>query len=75
MLEAVYMEQLGFEKACALLWSEEEKGIFLTINIGYLQNEVEAIKSYVDSDKGRYLDLIKHQNTVSSISPTITAAT
>jgi len=71
MIEAAYLEELGFEKACGFLWSEIERKFLLTINIGNLEDEVEVIKSYVDSDKGRYLDLIKRQNTVSSISPAI----
>jgi len=67
MIEATYIKELGFERTCAFLWDETEKKFLLQINIGYLQNEIEAIKSSVDLNKGKYLELINNRQTVSSI--------
>ena len=74
MIEATYLEDLGFEKACAFLWSETEKKFLLQINIGYLQGEAEAIKSSLDLNKDKYLELIKSERTVSSISQPMDAS-
>ena len=67
MIEATYIKELGFERTCAFLWDETEKKFLLQINIGYLQNEIEAIKSSLDLNKGKYLELINNRQTVSSI--------
>ena len=74
MIGAAHLKELGFEKACAFLYNETEKGFLLQVNIGYLQDETEAIKSYVDLNKDRYLEFIKNQKTVSSISQPIDIA-
>jgi len=67
MIAATHLQELGFEKAAAYLWSEKEKGFLLQANIGYLPGEAEAIKSALDSDKDRYLELINSQRALSSI--------
>jgi len=65
MIQPDYLEDLGFEKACAFLWDERGK-IFVThINIGYPQTEVDKIKSAPDLIEV-YLGLIKSEKTVSS---------
>lgn len=71
MIEATHLEELGFEKACAFLWNETEKKFLLQINIDYVRDDTEAIKSSVDLNKGKYLELIKGQKTSSSISRSI----
>ncbi len=68
MIEATYLEELGFEKGCAFLWSETEKKFLLQMNIGYLEDEAEAIESSLDLNKDNYLELIKSERTLSSIS-------
>ena len=67
MIAATHLQELGFEKAAAYLWSEKEKGFLLQANIGYLPGEVEVIKSALDADKDRYLELINSQRASSSI--------
>ena len=68
MIEATYLEDLDFEKACAFLWNAKEKKFVYHINIGYLKDEIETIKCLLDSEKGLYFDLIENGKTISSIS-------
>lgn len=67
-IDANYLEDLGFEKACGFLWSDKEDNFILQLNVGYMSDELQTIKSEVDLDKEIYLDLIKNQKTLSSIS-------
>lgn len=67
-IEAAYFEDLGFEKACGFLWLDREKRFVLHLNIGYSKDEIEAIHSNIDSNKDLYLDLIRQEKTLSSIS-------
>lgn len=68
MIKPAYLEDLGFEKACAFLWNKTEQSFSPQLNIGYLEEEIRLIKSFMDSDKDMYLDLIKSQKAISSIS-------
>ena len=61
-------EDMGFEKAFALLWDAQENKFIPHLSMGYLHDEVEAIKPQVNSDRNIYLDLIKTGKTFSSIS-------
>lgn len=70
-IKAGYLEDLGFEKACGLLWNDKEKKFVLQLNIGYLEEEINAMKSFVDAHKESFLNLIKGEKTLSSISPDI----
>lgn len=67
-IETSYLEDLGFEKALAFLWNNKEKKILLYLVIGYSLEEVEAIKSSVETHRDMYLDLTKNEKTFSSIS-------
>jgi len=67
-IETTSFEDLGFEKACALLWDGKENKFVPHLSIGYLPDEIEAINPQVNSDKGMYLDLINTGKTFSSIS-------
>lgn len=68
MIEPTYLEDLGFEKACGLLWSDKEKGFIVYLNIDYSQSEIESIKQEVNLNNNIYIDLIRQQKTISSIS-------
>jgi len=68
MIEPEYLEELGFERAAAFLWDEKEKKFTLQLSVGYLNDEAEIIKSSVDKDHGAYLDVIRNERTISSIS-------
>jgi len=67
-IEAAYIEELGFEKACGFLWNEKENKFISYLNIGYSQEEIGKIKIFVGLDKDVFLDLIKSEKTISSIS-------
>jgi len=67
-IEPAYLEELGFEKACAFLWSDKENKFISHLNVGYLEDEIKNIDNHIDSDKNWYLDLIKTEKTISSIS-------
>jgi signal transduction histidine kinase len=67
-IDASHLEDLGFEKAFGFLWNNRENKFGLYLNVGYLPEEVEVLKSRVDSDKDFYLHLIKTQTSISSIS-------
>lgn len=67
-IEAAYIEELGFEKACVFLWNEKENKFVSYLNIGYSQDEIGKIKNFVGLDKDVFLDLIKSGKTISSIS-------
>ena len=68
VIESASFEDLGFEKALALLWDEKENKFIPYISMGYLHDGIEAIKPQVNSDRDIYLDLIKTGKTFSSIS-------
>ncbi len=67
-MEAASFEELGFEKVCALLWNNKESRFSLRLSIGYTEDETEAIKSLIESDKQIYLELVKNEKTISSAS-------
>lgn len=68
MVNASYLEDLGFEKACGFLWDGGKNKFILQLDIGYLEKKVKAIESFVDLDKDIYINLIKNEKTVSSTS-------
>jgi len=71
-IEAGYLEDIGFEKALAFLWSNQEKRFILHLSIEYLENEITSIESSINTNKDLYLELIKNEKTLSSISVSTT---
>ena len=67
LMEPEYLKDLGFEKAWGFLWSEKEKKFKSQINIGYLPEEAEQVDAYIETNKGRYLDLVRNEKNISSI--------
>jgi len=70
MLTAEHLQELGFENVAAFLWNSKERKFDSHINIGYSDEEIEPIKSYLEENKEKYLNLIKSNKTISSISQT-----
>jgi len=68
VIESTSFENLGFEKAFAFLWDDKENKFIPHLSMGYLHDEIEAIKPQVNSDRDIYLDLIKTGKTFSFIS-------
>ena len=67
-INAGYLQDIGFEKALALLWRKHEKKFALSLNIGYTTSDAEAINNYINSSQSQYISLIKNQKAASSIS-------
>lgn len=67
MVDSAYLQELGFQKACAFLWQSDEQKFVLKMQIEYFPDEIEKIKKAVELDKAFYLDLIKHNRGISSI--------
>ncbi|TRZ95598.1 sensor histidine kinase [bacterium] len=59
MISADYLEDLGFDKACGFLYAAEAKKFILCLNIGYTEEAIVKIKSFVESNKEFYSYLIK----------------
>ncbi|MFH0913513.1 MAG: ATP-binding protein [Candidatus Omnitrophota bacterium] len=67
-VEKATFEELGFEKACGLLWESKENKFILRLGIGYPDNEIKTIQESVNSDKDIYLDFVKKERAFSSVS-------
>ena len=67
-IDTSYLEDLGFEKACGLLWADKEMAFLLYLNIGYAPDEIEVIKSEINLKSDLYIDFIRREKTISSIS-------
>ncbi|MCX5711200.1 MAG: ATP-binding protein [Candidatus Omnitrophica bacterium] len=67
MIELHYLEELGFEKACAFLWDDSAKHFELNMHSGYAREEADGIISAVNSQKDNFLGLIRNEKTLSSI--------
>ena len=67
-IDAEYLMGLGFEKAASFLWEEREKRFSLQINVGFMQDEIEAAKSGLEQDGEMFLKFIGNEKTISSIS-------
>lgn len=64
--EGVGLQELGFQKLCAFLWDERQGKFLLQTEMGYLEDELENIKSAVNEDKEKYLGLIKEAKAATS---------
>jgi len=62
-----YLEELGFEKALAFLWSGLKREFHPCLSLGYEDAESEAINIAVNADRDYYLDLIRSGKTASSV--------
>jgi len=66
MVEANYLENLGFEKASGFLWDNQKKEFGLHMSIGYSEEETIAIKAAIAADNNFFLNLISNEKTTSS---------
>ena len=74
MFESSSLKEIGFEKCCAFIWSQQLREFLVQINIGYLDNEILAIKDGLNLEKNAYTELIRTAKTISSISKQTTIA-
>jgi signal transduction histidine kinase/Skp family chaperone for outer membrane proteins len=63
-----HLEALGFDKAAAFLWQENNRMFVHHLAIGYPAEEMEPIRSGVETNKDFFLDMITHDRMISSIS-------
>ncbi len=68
MVEANYLENLGFEKASGFLWDSQKNEFGLHMSIGYSEEEIIAIKTAITTEKNFFLNFIRNEKTTSSIS-------
>lgn len=68
MVQANYLENLGFEKASGFLWDSQKSEFSLQMSIGYSEEEIAAIKTAITTDKNFFLNLIRNEKTTSSMS-------
>jgi len=73
-IDAAALSDLGFEKACGFLWSDQEKNFLPQINIGYMQEEMRTVLLALELDKNKFLELMSSDKTASSISRLIDPA-
>ncbi|MDD2679202.1 MAG: GAF domain-containing sensor histidine kinase [Candidatus Omnitrophica bacterium] len=66
-IQAEYLEDLGLEKGCGFLWDERNKQFALRFSIGYRDDEIMAIKSFVNNSQEKFLDFIINDKTLSSV--------
>jgi signal transduction histidine kinase len=59
---------LGFERALAYLWNNIKGEFELKSEIGYTEEEINTINSYINSNKDLCLNLISSGKTLSSLS-------
>ncbi len=62
------LKNLGFEKACVLIWDSRAKKFGLRLNIGCSENKTQDIEYFFNFKPDTYLRLIKNNQTASSIS-------
>ncbi len=66
-IELNFLDELGFQKALAFLYDEQEKKFSLRLALGYEEDETAKIKAFIESRKETYHDLILTEKAVSSI--------
>jgi signal transduction histidine kinase len=68
MVKPAYLEDLGFGKGNAFLWDEEKKQFICVIDIGYAPEQIAGLESFIQTNKELFLNLIKEEQTLSSLS-------
>jgi len=63
MISSEYLEEMGFEKACAFMFNEKERKFNLSLNVGYSDEEIVEIKQFFDANRDAYSTLIKASGT------------
>lgn len=67
MVDSTYLQDLGFQKACAFLWQTRDEKFVLKAQIEFFPEEIERIKKAIELEKTFYLELIKRNKCISSI--------
>jgi len=67
-IQPEYLEDLGLERGCGFLWDDGHKQFALRFSIGYTEDEINAIKSFINNNQKQCLNFITSDKTLSSIS-------
>lgn len=67
-IQPEYLEDLGFEKAFGVLWNNTRNQFDLTFYIGYSDDEIAAIKLFINNNSEKFNKFIVGEKTLSSIS-------
>jgi signal transduction histidine kinase len=67
-LDPVYLDELGFSKALLCLWDDKTLKFALHLNIGYNEEEMREIESFLDTNKNLFIHAIKQERSISTIS-------
>jgi signal transduction histidine kinase len=67
-IQPEYLEDLGLERGCGFLWDDGHKQFALRFSIGYTEDEINALKSFINNNQKQCLNFIINDKTLSSIS-------
>ncbi len=67
-IELNHLTDLGFQKAIAFLLDDKNSRLTLQLSLGYEEEEIENIKTFVDAEKEIYIKLIRGEKAISSLS-------
>jgi len=67
-IQPEYLEELGFEKAFGFQWDDVSKKFVLRFNLGYTNEEISPIESFINTNSQYCIDFITGDKTLSSIS-------
>lgn len=67
-IQPEYLRDLGFEKAFGFLWDGEKRQFTLRFSVGYQEDEIKPIESFIKSNEERCVNFITADKTLSSIS-------
>ena len=67
-IQPEYLDDLGLERGCGFLWDERNKQFALRFSIGYTNDEIKNIKSFINNNQEKCFNFITSDKTLSSIS-------
>ncbi|MDD2703221.1 MAG: GAF domain-containing sensor histidine kinase [Candidatus Omnitrophica bacterium] len=67
-IEMDTVKELGFEKSIAVSFDEKEPKFTTKIHLGFPQNELERIETFLEKNREFWVDIIKREKTLSSFS-------
>jgi len=67
-IKASYLQELGFDRACAFIWNDKESVFIEVLNIGFDGETTTEIVQYVNGRKKTYWDWVLQEKSFSSIS-------
>jgi len=66
-IDLSYLEDLGFQKATAILFSEREKKFVLRLSLGFPDAELQNIREFLEPHKDALYQLIQTEKALSSL--------